>query len=144
MQTKPRFGELLINMASLSGHDVEEILHEQGSTRRRFGEIALAWGLCRPEHIWTAWCDQIVHSGENIDLDNLAIDSRAIECVPAHVAREFQIVPIRLINDLLILATADHAERELPKLAELLGKKLRFVPAERAQLIDALIKHYPA
>src|SRR5437762_10593664 len=102
-RTRPRMGELLSKLVPLSGHDVEEILHEQDSTRRRFGEIALAWGLCRPEHVWNAWCDQLVHSGEKIDLKRMAIDSRAVACIPAELARQLNILPIRLINDTLIL-----------------------------------------
>src|SRR5439155_6477219 len=55
---RARIGELLSRMVPLSGHDVEEILQEQSATRRRFGEIALAWGLCKPEHVWDAWGQQ--------------------------------------------------------------------------------------
>ena len=40
MQQKPRIGELLSQMVPLDGQDVDEILQEQGVTRRRFGEIA--------------------------------------------------------------------------------------------------------
>ena len=58
MVRRARIGELLSRIVPLSGHDVEEILEEQSANRRKFGEIALAWGLCRPEHVWDAWCQQ--------------------------------------------------------------------------------------
>ena len=42
MNRRARMGELLSRMVPLSGHDVEEILEEQNSNRRKFGEIALS------------------------------------------------------------------------------------------------------
>ncbi len=53
--SRPRFGELLSRFVNLSAHDVSEILEDQSSSRRRFGEIALAFGLCQPQHVWKAW-----------------------------------------------------------------------------------------
>ena len=49
MQRRQKFGELLSRMVPLSGHDVEEILSEQNSNRRKFGDIALAWETCTRE-----------------------------------------------------------------------------------------------
>jgi hypothetical protein len=139
MQVKPRFGELLSRLTSISRHDVEEILHEQETTQRRFGEIALAWGLCRPEHVWNVWCAQVAESGTKLDLKRIAIDSRAIDCITGEVARSLHILPIRLINEMLIIATGDLAvESQLPPL----DKKLRLVLADRDELEHAIESHY--
>ena len=73
-----RFGELLGRMVELTGHDVEEILNEQEVTHRRFGEIAMSWGLCRPEHVWHAWASQVSEEGTRIDLDDFGVDSQAL------------------------------------------------------------------
>src|SRR5438046_1826862 len=86
MKRRARIGELLSRMVPLSGHDVEEILQEQSATRRRFGEIALAWGLCRPEHVWDAWCQQSENGTETVDLDKIGIDSQAAAMLPAALA----------------------------------------------------------
>src|SRR5687768_5822111 len=59
-----RIGELLSGIVPLSNHDVEEILQEQSGTHRKFGEIALAWGLSQPEHVWNAWCRQLAQGFE--------------------------------------------------------------------------------
>src|SRR5438552_3431719 len=119
MQLRPRFGELLGRLTTISRHDVEEILNEQASTQRRFGEIALAWGLCRPEHVWNVWCSQLTTNGDKIDLKRIAIDSRAIDCVTGEVARSLKILPIRLINEMLIIAAADvSVEAKFPSLGK--------------------------
>ena len=63
MQSRARIGELLRKMVPLSRHDIEEILQEQTSTRRRFGDIALAWGLVKPEHVWEQIWSILVEAG---------------------------------------------------------------------------------
>jgi hypothetical protein len=144
MQLQPRFGEFLSRLASISKHDVEEILHEQGQTRRRFGEIALAWGLCRPEHVWNAWCNQLAQSGQCVDLTRISIDEKAVEFLPPEMARRLKIIPLRIINDHLILAAADLGiDRAMPELSQMLQKKIRFVQADAQQIQDAIAQHYP-
>src|SRR5208282_4396358 len=78
----PRIGELLSRLVPLTSHDIEEILQEQRGSKRRFGEIALAWGLCQPEHIWSAWYMQIEHRIDKVDLRSFGIDSQALTMIP--------------------------------------------------------------
>src|SRR5439155_11209012 len=103
MKRRARFGELLSRMVPLSGHDVEEILQEQSATRRRFGEIALAWGLCKPEHVWDAWCQQSTDGTETIDLDKVGVDTQAAAMLPAPVARQHHVIPLRVANESILL-----------------------------------------
>ena len=49
---RQKIGDLLKRLVPLSAHDVDEILHEQRHSQQRFGETAIAMGLCRPEHVW--------------------------------------------------------------------------------------------
>ena len=108
-----RIGELLSQLVPLSGHDIEEILHEQSATRKPFGDIALAMGLCRPEHVWKAWCGQLLidASPRRIDLDRLGIDAQATSCIPQELASRLNIVPVRVLGDLLIVATSERSSR---------------------------------
>src|SRR3954468_15404046 len=107
MTRRARFGELLSRMVPLSGHDVEEILQEQTANRRRFGEIALAWGLCRPEHVWDAWCQQSADGIDIVDLEQIGIDAQAAAMLSSDVARQLGVIPVRVLNDAALLATAD-------------------------------------
>ena len=106
MQAKPRIGELLSELVELSGHDVEEILHEQQTTQRRFGEIALSWGLCQPEHVWSAWSRQVGNGTDvqRVDLDRDGIDAQAVALLHANVARAFRVIPIRADAQEVVLA----------------------------------------
>ena len=148
MEVRPRIGELLGRMVSITGHDVEEILHEQKSTHRRFGEIALSWGLCQPEHVWSAWCHQVRDAEsdvETVDLDRDGIDAQAVALLNADAARVFRAIPIRLgENETVVLASAEPlGERTRAVLRRLLNKKLKFVAAPKRQIDAAIETYYP-
>ena len=144
MQRRARFGELLSRLVPLSGHDIEEILQEQTANRRKFGEIALSWGLCKPEHIWDAWAQQSAHDHERVDLEKVGVDAQATALLPAEVARKLNVVPVRVASDVVLVATADAApEHMADALNELLRRRVRFVQVEREQLERTLQRYYP-
>lgn len=144
MMASRRIGEILSNIVPLSDHDVEEILSEQSATRRRFGDIALALGLCRPEHIWKATSKQLDTGPRQVDLDALGIDAQALEHVPAKTARALGVVPVRIVAGELVVAAHEHS---LPiaadVLPEILSQTIKFVLADRSQIEGALARHYP-
>jgi type IV pilus assembly protein PilB len=143
-QQPQRIGEILCRIAPLSHHDIEEILSEQLITGKRFGDIALELGLCRPEHIWRAWSLQLIHNPQPIDLDRFGIDAQAIAHVTSDVARQFQIIPIRAFGDELVVAHHSagvvDASDVLPAVA---AKKIMFVTAPCDQVHRAIEQYYP-
>ena len=142
---QPRIGELLTRMSELTEHDVEEILHEQLRTRRRFGHIALEWGFCAPQHVWQAWCMQLIERREHVDLEEIGIDTQAIAEVPPELAHHCQIVPLRLFEDELIVARCENAPANLEEyLRERLGRNIRFVLADEKQIKQSLVRYYPS
>ena len=144
MSRRARIGELLRAMVPLSGHDVEEILQEQSSNGRKFGEIALAWGLCQPQHVWDAWCQQGDRDGETLDLEKVGIDARAAALLPAEIARQLGMIPLRVASDCALIATSDTApEHAANQLAELLRRRIKFVRATREQIAAMIEMYYP-
>jgi hypothetical protein len=138
-----RFGELLGRLVPLSGQDVEEILEEQKMTHRRFGQIALSWGLCQPEHLWQAWCDQLAASPEKIDLQAEGIDTQALSHLPVELADQFCAIPVRCLSDRVIIAVAEDAfDQAAEQLPRLLGKRIQLVMADAAQIAEAVQTHY--
>jgi hypothetical protein len=140
------FGELLSRLVTLSRHDVNEILAEQATTRHRFGEIAIRHGLCQPEHVWAAWCDQLVETVQRVDLDRLGVDAQAAAMVPGDVARRLGVIPVRHLDGRLVVAIADdsdaaHAAIELGRVSD---QVLRFVVADAAQVRRAQAVYFPA
>jgi hypothetical protein len=141
----PLFGELLAKVVRLSDHDVAEILEHQTATRRKFGEIALAWGLCRPQHVWQAWWEQLSSDTPSVDLHRIGIDAQAVAHVPAELAVQFRAVPLRCHDDQLVVATCERGlARASAELPGLIGKQIKFVTAEPAQLDEAIAAYYPS
>jgi hypothetical protein len=140
---RPLFGQCLGQVVSLSDHDVSEILEDQAASRRKFGEIALAWGLCQPHHVWLAWCQQLNRLTPEIDLKVLGIDAQAVVHMPQALAKEFGVVPIRSFGDQLVVATCreglGRASSELPKL---LRKDEKLDVATRASIDKAIDDYY--
>lgn len=138
-----RFGDLLGRVVPLSQQDVAEILDAQAVSRRRFGEIALSWGLCQPEDVWQAWIAQLAHRIEHVDLRQIGIDTQALKLVPPTIAREFGVLPIRALCNQVVLATSEDAyPRALSDLPPLIAAEVRFVLCEREQLEEALAVLY--
>lgn len=139
-----RIGQLLQNLVPLSTHDIDEILHEQAHSARPFGQIALDWGLCRPEHIGQAWCIQLADRPQRIDLEEFGVDVRALIHLNTDMARRFGVIPVRVYGEKLVLA-GDQAiiKDAAPELRKMLQVQVLFVVADRRQVLKAIEKYYP-
>jgi hypothetical protein len=138
-----RFGEMLSRFVPMTRHDVYDILEEQAGTRRKFGQIALGWGLCEPRHVWQAWNLQIVGRTPRVDLDRFGIDAQAVTDLPAWVAVTLGVVPVRSMEGKLVVAAS---EKSLPRAIELLTpharKPVTFVLADAEQIERAIRRYY--
>jgi hypothetical protein len=138
------FGQCLGRVVPISAHDVSEILEHQAATRRRFGEIALSWGLCEPQHVWEAWWAQLSQHTPTVDLTRIGVDAQAVGHVPAELAHRFGVVPLRRVGAQLVIATTEaglaRAASELPKLID---AQVKFVVCDPGQLDDTIAAYYP-
>ncbi|QOV91325.1 GspE/PulE/PilB domain-containing protein [Humisphaera borealis] len=138
-----RFGEFLSRFVSISRHDVYEVLEEQSGTRRKFGQIALQLGLCEPVHVWQAWSAQLLGRTPRVNLSEFGIDSQATADVPAWLAAALGVVPVRSMEDRLVIAASDGT---LARATEILTaqttKPISFVLAEKQQVEDAIARYY--
>ena len=139
-----RIGELLGKLVTLTRHDVEEILQEQAGNHRRFGDIALAWGLCEPEHVWQAWCEQLHSAMQKVDLDTLGVDSQAVTLIGREIAARLCAIPIRCLGDTVVVAVAESdSTRIAAELRLTLPMKLCFVQTDALQIQHAITNYYP-
>ena len=142
--TGKRIGERLSGTAGLSGHDIEEVLCEQGASGKRFGEIALQLGLCTPQHIWQAWGSQLAESPQRVDLDEFGIDAQAVVHLSADIAMRYHVIPVRLLGDELVLAVDQAAYPQIvTEMLLVLRSKARFVLSTHGQIAKALRIYYP-
>jgi hypothetical protein len=138
-----RIGEVLRRLVPLSAHDVDEVLQEQRGTPRRFGEVAISLGLCRPEHIWKAWATQSTESVQHVDLNEVGIDAQAVGALPRDIAMKFGAIAIRAGQGQLVVATSDvcfdEAAMALPTLVK---TKIKFIIADAKQIQEAMDHYY--
>jgi hypothetical protein len=138
-----RIGERLSHMVPLSGHDIEEILSEQGTTGKRFGDIAIQLGLCSPQHIWRAWSSQLLESPQRVNLDEFGIDAQAVAHVPESLALRLHIMPIRVLGPELVVAVDESAYSLVrDQLAKTLKDPVIFVLCSHQQISRALRLYY--
>lgn len=138
-----RFGELLKRITPLNQQDVEDILEEQKSSGLRFGEIAMSWGLCEPEHVWRAWCEQTGNRIERIDLDRVGVDATAISVLPRESAIALQAIPIRAFDQLVVIALADPSQQlAIRSAVNTPDREIKFVTADPRDLDWAIQTYY--
>ena len=144
MAHRPRIGEILRRSVPLSRQDVDEILEDQKTTRRRFGEIALSWGLCQPEHLWSAWCGQLTDDLERVNLEELGIDAQAAALMSGKDARELRVIPVRMSEtEVIVVADGPLTDSCHDALRTILRRQVKFVLTGMEQLNRALEDYYP-
>jgi hypothetical protein len=137
-------GDLLRRLVPLSGHDVDEILQEQRIGSRRFGETAIAMGLCRPEHVWRAWCGQNPDKIELVDLEQIGIDSQAVMRIPREIVAKYGVIPLRVSDEQLVVAACESSYRHAITALQLaVILKIKFVIAPDTQVWEAIARYYP-
>lgn len=138
-----RIGERLSGMVPLSGHDIEEILSEQSGSGKRFGDIAMELGLCTPEHIFRAWSSQLAESPQRVDIESFGVDSQAIAHLPYNLAVRFHAMPLRVLENELVVAVDEAAYPEVAKqLLSVLHINIRFVLSSHQQIARAMRSYY--
>ena len=141
--SRPLFGQCLGRVVELSQHDVAEILVDQVTSRRRFGEVALAWGLCQPQDVWRAWWQQLTHLSSHVNLNEIGIDAQSVLSLPKPLATRYNVIPVRSFGDQVVMAadpaTAATAADELPALIQ---KQIKIVLADPAQVAQAIRRYY--
>lgn len=140
----PRIGELLCARGVLTRQQLETILTYQTSTGRPLGWIAEQLCQVDPCEVVSAWCEQYVRSATFVDLDNEVNSPHVLDTVSRRQAWQFQILPLRREDGVLVIATA--AQR-LDGAANFTWRRLNepvyLVVAKDDQLKRHVMERYP-
>lgn len=113
----------------------------QKQTGARLEDVLIRLGYASAADVAVA-CAESLGIGF-LDLGNVQVASAVIELVPESVARENCILPVAFEAPVLVVATADPASQDiLQKLEFILNRPVRPVLAYRAQIIEAITRHY--
>ncbi|HYO09691.1 MAG TPA: hypothetical protein VER17_12025 [Tepidisphaeraceae bacterium] len=139
-----QIGQLLIEQGVLSGKQVEHILRVQKVSHRPFGDLAERLYNISPQAVEDAWVQQYLRMVGTIDLDEQKFDEQCLRLLNRRQAWQFHMLPMHRGEENLNVATsAENLVRAVNFSAKKLDEPIYFQIAERSQLKDFLMRHYP-
>jgi hypothetical protein len=137
-------GELLVEQGVLTRRQVEHVLQVQRICRRPFGDLAERLYGISPRAVEDAWVEQYLRIVGTIDLDEQVCDEQCLRLLSRRQAWQFHVLPMnRDDGDLSVATSADGLVRGVNFSVRTLGEPVYFRIAQREQLREFLMRHYP-
>ena len=137
-------GQLLVEQGVLTPRQVEHILKVQKESHRPFGDLAERLFGINPKAVEDAWVEQYVRTVGLIDLDDQRIDEECLRLLNRRQAWQFNTLPLQREQENLNVATSpDSLVRAVNFSTRKIDEPICFLLAERQQLREFLMKHYP-
>lgn len=137
-------GQLLVEQGALTEAQVQHVLQVQKLSHRPFGDLAERLYGIKPKAIEDAWVEQYLRTAGVVDLDDQEVDTECLRVLSRRQAWQFHTLPMNREPDWLQMATsADNLVRSVNFSTRTLDEPVSFVIAERMQLREFLMKHYP-
>jgi hypothetical protein len=139
-----QIGQLLVEQGVLTQEQVDHILKVQKMSHRPFGDLAERLFGIKARAVEDAWVEQYVRMTGVVDLSDQKVETDCLRVLNRRQAWQFHLLPLHRDETDLSVATS---ATDLVKAVNFSGKKLdepvHFLIAERAQLREFLMKHYP-
>ncbi len=124
---------ILIERGSLNPDQLPVIIDKLGTTRQRFGEIAVQEGFVAEEDLARALAEQF--SLEYIDLRSFKMDSELLNQLPPDAIYRFHFVPLEIQPHVIVVAVADPTDVvKLDELELLLDRQVQIRIASDAAI----------
>ena len=137
-------GQLLVEQGVLTHKQVQHILQVQRLSHRPFGDLAERLYGVSPEAVEDAWVAQYTRVAGVVDLEDGEIDPACLRLINRRQAWQFHLLPLRRDAENLNIATdAEHLIRAVNFSTRRIIEPVCFVIADKAQLRDLLMRHYP-
>ena len=104
MQYK-RLGEVLIAAGTITEEELQRGLALQKGTKQRLGTVLIENGIITEKELLDALQMQL--GLDFVDLTKINIPTELAQVVPKNMAKQYQIVPVRVVKDELYLAMSD-------------------------------------
>lgn len=128
-----KLGEVLLKLGLIDGEKLSEALAIQRRTDKKLGETLLEQKAITEAQLLAALSE--LYRLPIIDLTGRAIDPLVLSLVPARVAQKYNVLPVSLENDYLVVAMNDPLDLAmLQELRNLSGKKIRPVLASASDI----------
>lgn len=104
----------------------------------------MAFGLCKPHHVWRAWWAQLSGAPARVDLEQIGVDVQCLTHLPRALALDYKVIPLRASGDQVVLAAAEGSLlRAMEELPRRLKVQLKFVLADAREIESAIAAYYP-
>lgn len=139
-----QIGQILIEQGVLSDEEVQHILNVQRHCHRPFGDLAERLFGINPRAVEDAWVQQYLLIAGTVDLETVEFDTECLRLLNRRQAWQFHALPTGRENEMLNIATsAESLVRAVNFSTRSLNEPVNFLVAEREQLREFLMKHYP-
>jgi hypothetical protein len=140
-----QIGQLLVEQGALTESQVQHILKVQRLSHRPFGDLAERLYGINPRAIEDAWVEQYVRIAGIVDLDEQDVETDALRLLNRRQAWQFHLLPLNRDeqSDLNMATSVENLVRSVNFSARKLDEPINFLIAERKQLREFLMKHYP-
>jgi Type II secretory pathway, ATPase PulE/Tfp pilus assembly pathway, ATPase PilB len=102
---KIKLGELLMGAGMLTQSQLEEVLAEQGKSRKRMGQILIERNILTEDEIMDTLAVQL--SLERFDIGKAFIDPEIARSIPEEVAKKYNLIPFSEKDGKLYVAMSD-------------------------------------
>jgi len=134
-----KIGQMLINKKLITHEQLEAALAEQAKTGELLGVILIKKGFLSEENFLKVLSEQF--NVPFIKLKETEIDPLAIKKVPAKFAWYYKVMPVKFIDNKLLIASSDPL-RSLDDLRIFLGYDLKPALASEAEIMEEIKEHY--
>ncbi len=100
-----RLGELLLSAGAITKEELERGLALQKKTKERLGTVLIKNGIITEAHLIEALQMQL--GIDYVDLTKVNIPVELAQTVPKNLAKQYQVVPVKVVKDELYLAMSD-------------------------------------
>jgi hypothetical protein len=139
-----QIGQLLVEQGVLTEAQVNHILKVQKISHRPFGDLAERLYGINPKAVEDAWVDQYLRIAGVVDLEDIEVETECLRLLNRRQAWQFHLFPLNREDERLQMATsAENLVRSVNFATRKLDEPVHFLIAERAQLREFLMKHYP-
>ena len=138
-----QIGQLLIEQGVLTATQVEHILRVQKMSHRPFGDLAERLYGISPKAVEDAWVEQYIRTSGVVDLNDIEIDTECLRMLNRRQAWQFHLLPLNRHPELQMATSTDGLVRSVNFATRAVEEPVHFLIAERQQLREFLMKHYP-
>ena len=137
-----RLGQILVDMGFIQDEQLEMLVEEQQQNPGQLiGKIAIDMGLIDEDQLVQALAEQL--NMQIIDMEGIAIPPEVIDEVSDAMAQLYKVVPLRLADGILTVATCDPQNLSMQdELRRFLGHEIRLLIASESQIKKAIEKYF--